>query len=155
MTKFRRMLGYLAIVSTIIGAGLLAYAFLTGPEVSKQDNVVLIVTLSLWILPSLFAAVWFLTEKLIITNDKIEIRTLFCKKSIAKQNFKKIRILYGDVSFRNSVKVCVIPHDVPDVVVEGKGYSNYELLARKDKRIIRFPLDSVNEHLLKKYGWKE
>ena len=77
MTKFRRMLGYLAIVSTIIGAGLLAYAFLIGPEASKQDNVVLIVTFSLWILPSLFAAVWFLTEKLIITNDKITlIRTI-------------------------------------------------------------------------------
>lgn len=154
MTKFRKVLRILSILSVLIGISLLAYSFLVGSKASKQDTIILIVVFSLWILPSLFAAVWLFSEKLTITNDKIVKKNLFGKKAINKGNFKKLKIIYGDAVFKDSTKVLIIPHDVPDSIVEGKGYDNYVLLVRKDKRILRFPLDPNIDALLIRHGWK-
>lgn len=155
MTKFRRKLGVFAAHAAILGALAMAYILLFANKTTPENKTIVAVILAVfWIVPMVMAALWLLTEKLTIDDEKVVVKTLFGKKEIAKQNLKKIRVLHGDIALRQADKVCLVPIEVSDEIAEGRGDENYILLTKKDKRIIRFPMDGDNKLLLKKHGWK-
>ncbi len=153
MTKFRRTLGKMAIFAAILGVLIAAYVFWAGQSALEKRIFVAVIVLVLWIIPTIFCAIYFLTEKLVIDHEKIVVKTLFNKKMIMKENTKAIKVVHGDIALRQNDKVCLVPREVPDEIAEGHG-DNYMLLIKKDKRILRFSIDSDSKLLLKKYGWK-
>ena len=154
MTKFKRTLGKMAILAAFSGVFVVIYLLFFVDKTALEDRIVLAVVLGLcWILPTTFVAIYFLTEKLTISSEKIVIKTLFKKKEFLKSNLKGIKLILGDPLLRKDSIVCLVPNEVPDTIMEGRG-DNYVLLTKKDKRITRFPIDDDSKLLMKKCGWK-
>ena len=154
MTKFRRTLGKMAILAAVSGVFMVIYLLFFVDKTALEDRIVLAIVLGLcWTLPTTFVAIYFLTEKLTISSEKIVIKILFKKKEFLKSNLKGIKLILGDSLLRKDSIVCLVPNEVSDAIMEGRG-DNYVLLTKKDKRITRFPIDDDSKLLMKKCGWK-
>lgn len=154
MTKFRRTLGKMAILAAVSGLFAVIYLLFIAVKGVLEDRIAVAIVVCLcWILPAIFVAIYFLTEKLTISSEKIVIKTLLGKKEFLKSNLKGIKLILGDPLLRKDSTVCLVPKEVPDVIMEGRG-DNYVLLTKKDKRIVRFPIDDDSKLLMKKCGWK-